>query len=259
MNRGDALEKYCATGEERLLGAKLFDKDGLAKKTWAPQHTQFLSPAESRFARRFCEGAGLNAVFDGGYEGAERTVALFCPEGVRCASPLCAVRFAPARGALSAPTHRDYLGALLSLGIVRGVIGDITLNEGGAVAAVLPEVVEFILQNMDRAGKAALIAERAELSDLRPSEDEGKEVRGTVASLRLDCAVGEAFGLSREKAKALCASGAVAQNHVQVTAPDKAVAEGDVISVRGKGRAVLESAGLPTKKGHIPVVIRVFR
>ena len=44
-----------------------------------------------------------------------------------------------------APGHRDYLGAILGLGIRREWVGDILVHEEGADIIVLEDMAEFIL------------------------------------------------------------------------------------------------------------------
>jgi RNA-binding protein YlmH len=70
--------------------------------------------------------------------------------------------------------------------------------------------------------------------------------------------VSSGFGLSRGKAAAAVESGKLELNYLPCVKPDKPVAEGDVISIRGLGKIRLESVAGTTKKGRISIVISRF-
>ena len=79
-----------------------------------------------------------------------------------------------------------------------------------------------------------------------------------IASARLDCAVAAALGTSREKASAIIRSGLVMLNHEETDSVSLAVGDGDIISIRGKGRFILDSVGPPTKKGRLKLAGRKY-
>jgi len=79
----------------------------------------------------------------------------------------------------------------------------------------------------------------------------------TVASPRLDTLVAEGFGLPRADAAALVAQGAVSLNYEPCAKPDRRVEEGDLLSVRGKGRLRLLSIGGASRKGRLFVTLGI--
>ena len=97
--------------------------------------------------------------------------------------------------------------------------------------------------------------EQIPLSALEAPEQKTKQIRGTVSSLRLDGIVAEGFALSRSRAAEVITAGKTELNYTLCTKPDRLVAEGDVISVRGLGKMRLEAVGGNTKKGRISIEI----
>jgi RNA-binding protein YlmH len=142
----------------------------------------------------------------------------------------------------------------MGLGIRRDRTGDIVLGTEGATLFVEAPLAETVLSGLTEAGRIRLSAARAEAADL-PAAPQGEEVRFTVQSARLDAVVADGFHLSRGDAAALIEAGAVKLRHVPTLRPDARVAEGDAISVRGYGRLTIETIGLPTRKGRLPVTL----
>ena len=111
-----------------------------------------------------------------------------------------------------------------------------------------------IAANLTQAGKTSLQVELLEgLPFLEAAQ--GVPFRDTVPSLRLDALVASGLGLSRAKAAALIEAGHVKLRHAQTLRPDARVQEGDMISVRGRGRLQLSQVGKPTRKDRLPVLL----
>jgi RNA-binding protein YlmH len=210
---------------------------------------KFLTPAESAEALRIF---GPRVALEGGFKDAERVIPIFAedpaPEQYLAAIQLT---FRPQ----DQLTHRDILGAVLGLGLERGVIGDIAVGEGAAWLVCLKHIADFIAENLGKAGKTGLRAEKIPLSALPEASKTLREQRGTVASLRLDAVLAEAFHCSRGVAEELLAQGLVRLRHEECRRGDAKVREGDVVSARGKGRVKLLRAGEISRKGRIWVTI----
>ena len=97
------------------------------------------------------------------------------------------------------PGHRDYLGSILGLGINRDKLGDILVSKSSADIIVKPEIMEYIGLNLIKVGNTTVDVEEISLKELLQPERPYKEMKSTVASLRLDAVAGIAFGLSRSK------------------------------------------------------------
>ncbi|MDR3121801.1 MAG: hypothetical protein LBU58_10800 [Clostridiales bacterium] len=147
--------------------------------------------------------------------------------------------------------HRDILGALMALGVEREVLGDIVAGESPAYLVCLAEIAPFIASNVGKIGRVGVSLTAVPLSELPAREEKLLRKTVTCASLRLDALVGAGFGLPREKAAALISGGLLALNHAPCEKPDQKVGEGDLMSVRGYGRARVLSVGGASRKGRI--------
>ena len=264
MDKGALLDRLGAAGEERLLLAKVLDRAVKAQKRNAFAATDFLSPAERLRAEELLRLGGFSktdyATF-GGYPEAERRILLFLPrwmerEDADGESPIRCLRvsFREEDGL----SHRDFLGSLMGLGIVREKIGDILVSPASADVVVLESVAEFLLQNWDCAGRAKLTAALIPPEELRVPQGRFQEIRETVSSLRLDAVTAAGFRLSRGRAAELIASGRVQVNWREWAKGDKPLAAGDTVSARGLGKFQLSEVGKTTRKGRISVVIKRY-
>ncbi len=154
-------------------------------------------------------------------------------------------------------THRDLLGAILSLGISRNAVGDIYVTDDGFVAYCIFTSVAagFVMSELSSIGREKVKTQFIPLENIPVFERKYKEISSTVASLRLDCIISCCCGLSRESAKRLITSKLVKVNHFECIRPDYEICEADLISVRGYGRFVVAVCGDVTKKGRNRVVI----
>ena len=71
--------------------------------------------------------------------------------------------------------------------------------------------------------------------------------------------VAAALRISREKAARLVESGGVLLGGVQIMSVSAAVKDGDRLSVRGKGRFILDQIGPETKRGRVNLSGRKYR
>ena len=167
------------------------------------QLTDFLDPFQQRTADKVMHYfKGLKQVSWGGYASAERVRVLVFPAEEQLST--ADVPLAYAAITLSASdagiTHRDYLGALLVLGLRREKIGDIIVLPDGAAQVVLhPEIISYVLANLQKVGKYNARVEEVTAESLTIPAGRTREIMTTVASLRLDAVAGSGFGVSRSK------------------------------------------------------------
>ena len=244
-----------------MLLAKLWDKINAGMRKNAPANTCFLSPRELEMARfLFGEPEGLYAF--GGYEDAERKMLVYLPEYLDESalyeedSPCVCLRATFYQG--DSLSHRDFLGALMGAGIGRETVGDICVDTGSCDFFVTAEIAPYILQNFTSAGRAKLSLQQISLSDARIPEPEVKEIKDTLASLRLDSVISSGFRIGRSLAAQYINAGKAAIDGLPCEKPDKAVIEGMKISVRGLGKIRLAGINGRTKKDRISVVIHRY-
>lgn len=257
MDRSN-IEKIAKTTEDRMLLAKLWDKIQTGIRRGIPANTCFLSPRELELAK-FLFGSEPGLYAFGGYRDAERKILVYLPEYLDEASlmeedsPVVCLRAHFYEG--DSLSHRDFLGALMGAGITREAVGDICVGTGSCDFFVTEEIAPYILQNLTEAGRTRLHLERIPLSQVQIPEPETKRIQDTLASLRLDSVISSGFRIGRSLAAQHIRAGKAAIDGLPCEKPDKVVAEGCKISVRGLGKIRLTSVNGQTKKGRISVVI----
>lgn len=246
--------------EDKMLLAAAEDKLQQCARQYMVTNTGFLdlrqrALVESRLRELGRSNQDVSWTFFGGYEDAERTIAIFLPDYavLEESHPLTVIRAQAPSGGRKL-THRDYLGSLTGLGIKREMVGDILTGETGADIIVLEEIRDFLLFNYGKAGRTSLQLEAVPLQELRVPEVRTVMQKDTVASLRLDNVIASAFSLSRAKACEAIRSGLVFVNSMQAEKTDFQVKEGDKLVLRGKGKAFLREVGQRTRKDRIFIV-----
>lgn len=252
--------------EDKLLLAQAEDLISRCSRQDIPVCSEFLDPREQSMLRRnFGSSQGDVSIFYyGGHQDAERVLMVCLPyymDNEKDADMfLSAIRATvPKNSAASrsgrALSHSDYLGAIMGLGIRRGVIGDILVGDDGADIIVLKDMAEYLLQNLTGAGKAHISTEEISLQELRIPAADITEFTDTVASLRLDAVLASAFRMSRGKAAEAIRQGLVFVDHLEATRTDMNITEGMELVIRHMGKAKLTKVGRRTRKDRISITI----
>ena len=223
-------------------------------------NTGFLTPAERGAVERDPALRGARPVFHGGYPGAERTMAFFLPDWLDEAALdpgeyLCAIRL---RAAFGEPGHRDYLGAILGMGVGREWVGDILTDGAEAVVLCQASVLRHLL-SIDKVGRCGVRAEQIPLGEIPAPVRRTEERRFTVMSPRLDAVAAGLFHLSRAECARQIALGALSLNYSECLKPDAPVREGDVLSLRGTGKGRVAEIGGSSRKGRLFVTAELYR
>ena len=172
--------------------------------------------------------------------------------------PISCLFLQPIQTKFAAPlTHRDYLGALLNLGIERHKTGDILVGDNEAHVFVRAGLCDFICENLTKIRHTSVKVSPTSINDYK-YEARFKQIKGSVASVRLDALIGLAFNLARGKSCEYIESGKVFINNRLVSSNGYKPQENDMISVRGMGRLVYHGIAAETRKGRYVVEIGVF-
>lgn len=258
---------------DKILLAKLEGKARQCSENMMITSSGFLDMHERSVAAGMRHGYGdVRTVFYGGFDGAERVAAVMLPEYVEASdydslcdyfddcpenNPIMIVEVEKDR--FSKPLgHRDYLGALMALGVKREIAGDIIVTENGCRIAVLAHMADFIAENLIKAGRGSLKARVKQPSRSATEKAGGVQGSFTVSSMRLDSVIKNAFNLSRTQACAGIESGLVFVNDVECYKADKRIVQGDKIVFRRKGRIIIKDCSSVSKKGRIIVEIEKF-
>ena len=135
----------------------------------------------------------------GGYENAERQMVAFHPDALAFTweYPIDCLKIEPKAIKFSESlTHRDYLGALLNLGIERSVIGDIVVQEKAAWFFCQNKMTDFFLDNLCRVRHTNILITKVDDPDELP-RPKLEAINGTCASVRLDSLI--SFDISFQK------------------------------------------------------------
>ena len=144
--------------------------------------------------------------------------------------------------------HRSILGAVVGLGYDRRMIGDILIEGLNAYVFMLKTAADYAASNLVSVGRASVSCCVHDVSQLDIAEHQGQTKRKTVSSLRIDAVLAAALNLSRGKAVDLITSDVVFVNFRLISKATIILREGDVISIRKKGRVILKSIGNKSAK-----------
>jgi len=246
--------------DDKLFLSRILDRAAKAIETGSVVWTDFMDPHRRNVAERaLVHIKNIDYTFCGGYSDAERVVIVFNPNFMSFEDVDLNRIFKLVKVTVKGKetlSHRDYLGSLMGMGIKRKKIGDILVKESSCSIIALAEIAEYIKYNLEKVGRTRVETETAKIEELEPPEPKVKEIKTTVASLRLDCIVSAGYGMSRSKASDLIKAEKVNVNWDTETSIARKLKDGDTISVRGKGRIILEEVAGNTKKGRIGVVLK---
>lgn len=257
MGKGDFSFIPDLSDDERILLRNILDKYEKSQQIFKPVYTFFLDERKCQLAQMVLDSVkAVNYSFAGGYDNAQRRIIIFSNEYYESddpQGPIRAVTFT--YRSVDKLSHRDILGALMSLDIKRECIGDILVDEGKSCAFVYETVLPDVL-SIRKIGRVGVKTNEG-FDESVCSKISFKLINATVSSLRIDGVVAACTGISRDKAASLIRSSLVSLNHKEVSSASQKIDIGGVFSVRGYGKFQLESCR-ETKKGRINIVIKKY-
>lgn len=165
--------------------------------------SSFLNEQQQAMAEPIVRKSGAQYRFYGGFPGAQRQMLGVFPDHMEPLDdyfPLKAFTFRyPDNYHLS---HRDFLGTLMAQQIKRETIGDIVITSGKAFLFAEERVQKVVATQIDKVGGVGVTVEQG-VDGPVTAVQKFRELKGTLASLRLDASVSLVTGLSREKAAKL--------------------------------------------------------
>lgn len=196
----------------------------------------------------------------GGYEYAERQMVAFIPDALfyEWDYPMQCVRIRPAYPKFAEQlSHRDVLGALMSLGIERSKIGDLIVNETDMFFFAKEEIVPYISDQLTsiRHTVVTLEIEAGSHLDYVPHFEEREAI---VTSNRLDAVIAAICKISRAASLKLIQEGKIFVNGAECLHNTYYCKQGDLLSIRGLGKVRFgETLGV-TKKDRIRFSYQLF-
>lgn len=266
MNR-DILNEY-KEKDDKILLAQVLDKVELAEKKNKIEHTDFLNLAQIELVQKFINKIKIeNYISYGGFETAERKTYIIYPEKFNpivvqknISNIISIIRIQLPDDLKGKYTHRDYLGAVIKLGVKREKVGDIIVDNEGADIIVDKDISKFLLENLGsltRFSKSTISEENIE--NLRQVEIKREEYEKIiVSSLRLDNVISELARCSRNKALDIINMERVFINSQSETKKTKQVKAGDMVTIRGKGRFYIKELIGQTRSGRTIIKVEKF-
>lgn len=258
MNKQGYLQHIKDFDLKQLL-SKILDKVEAVLKNHDIKSTDFLNPYELKAATDILSTfQNISWISSGGYLEAERKILIIFQDYLMEESvdiPLVALAIT-SNGHFSSLNHRDYLGALLSLGIRREKIGDIIVDKDLCYIILKEELKNYVLFQLDQVKNVPINLREVPLEEIKPLVQSYKEISGSVASLRLDSVITLGFKVSRSEAQLLISKEKVFINWSLANKNFQEILPGDVISVRGKGRILVDSIQGKTKSGRIHLKLK---
>lgn len=248
--------------ERELTESRIRELSALCYQRDILKHSGFLSLAEQAVYHRVKRELPMEALVAGGHAEADRCLLLFLPsymdgetaerEVISCVE----IRAANERFA-DALTHRDYLGALMNLGIRRDQLGDILTDGTNAYLFCLSDIAGYIAEELLRVRHTSVRCALCAPEDCE-IEPRFEELRVNVASERLDAVIAALYQLSRGAASALIGAEAVFVDGRSVTQSGSILKDGVRVSVRGHGKFIYEGLENTTRKGRLYVRVRKY-
>lgn len=248
--------------EEKYFLSQVLDKVQETKKTRKGTVSSFFDEYQKSLAKKVMEKQqDVLFAFWGGYEEAERTILICYPENwdevmqekwKRKEAPLQVIRITLPKMLQGSYQHRQYLGAVMKLGIEREMVGDILVREQGADIIVKKEMANYLMNHLSmltRFQKADVTL--VPIEEIKQVEKKVKEFTIIVSSMRADAIVAELLHTSRQKAVDVIKEERVFVNFEKIEKITKELKIGDKITVRGKGRFYLKEQLRTSKSGKI--------
>lgn len=233
------------------------------EKTYQMKITDFLDPREQQIVDMLT-GTSLEElkVFkQGGSKNAERKRVIIAPfyEQVSEDDFQIALLQGSYHAKFISLSHRDVMGAFLSQGIKRGKLGDILVEDGLIQIIMASEIAPFVLTNLTSIKQAKIKLEEQQLSSVVEKETAWVESNYIVSSMRLDTVVKAIYRLSRKDAGELIKKGLVKVNYKVSDNRKLILDEGDMLSLRGKGRSKIIQINARTKKDNFSITAGLLK
>ena len=247
--------------EELLLQKRLVELSKIAYQRGIVTFSDFLNLNELNILHTIPkEDLHTTYVTFGGYDYSERQMVAFLPDALYYdyEYPISVVKISPLKKKFSDKlSHRDYLGAILNLGIERCKMGDILVEEDYAIFFVQKTLENFLTDELRRIKHTSVITTVEDMQNFY-YQPITKEIKGTVSSLRLDSLLALAFASSRSKLVAFIEGGKVFVNGKLITSNGYQIKENDIVSVRGLGRFRYIETMSQTKKGRYYITLELY-
>ena len=253
--------------EDKMLLAKIMDKVKISKTKNKILNTEFLTTYQREIVEKELNKIKVkNYMFFGGYDGSEGRVLIIYPEKLDLSiiqnnlkNIVKGIKIKLPKELAGKYTHRDYLGAVMQIGLNRDRIGDIIVYESEAYIFVLEENASYIVSSLESAKKfSKSIIEIIDYNEVPIKEAEFEEIEISVSSIRLDNVVSSIAKISRKKAEELLVDEKIFVNARVETKSTKSLKGGDILVIRGKGKYIINKISENNRKGKMILEVKKY-
>ena len=266
MEKQELLKEY-KNQDDKILLSFILDKIKFVTTKNKIENTNFLNMQQIDLVEVFLKKIKYtNYILWGGYETAERKVLILYPDKLNenmisknYSKIMNIVRIKLPENEYGKYSHRNYLGAIIKLGIEREKVGDILVSDEGADIIVLNDISKYLMQELPmlkRFESSNIIEEKIE--KLNKVEPKVELIKIIVPSARLDNFVSDLAKTSRTKAIEIIKNERVFVNGKLELKTSKQIKENDIITIRGKGRFVVKEFSGTTRSGRTIAIIERF-
>lgn len=265
MDKNKILEKY-KNEDDKLLISKFLDKIVMCEKQNKIQCTDFLTPVELKILEKIINSISFkNYKIYGGCNNAQRNIIILYPDkladimqnnGFDFNSVCNCIRIENNKEEYE---HKIYLGGILKLGVKREKVGDIVVYGNCADIVVSKDITKFLLTNLKelvrfKNSQISVI----DITEIKEIEQEFKDLKIIVSSLRLDNIVSELAKTSRNGASEILKQDRVFINYEVENKNTKLIKENDIITIRKIGKFIISSIEGNTRSGKVIINVKKF-
>jgi len=244
--------------DDKLKLIKALETIDQSTKYYSFEFTNFLSPSIYEIVKDYMIPEDFQMSFIGGHEKSERKVLMIKPSYMEIREeemPITALQINYSKK-YSDISHSDILGTLMASGIKREFVGDIYVYDNFTQVTVMDSIVDYLEMNINKVKRSTVTVEKISLSKIKFKESDYKVIKTTINSNRMDAIIASGFALDRKSSKKKVLNEMVKVNHRLVDTPHIELDEGDLISVQGEGRIILDEINGYSKKNRLKIIIK---
>ncbi|GCD08931.1 YlmH family RNA-binding protein [Clostridium tagluense] len=244
--------------EDKNLISNIFNKMQIAQKTNKIIFTNdFLSPIVWNQILVLCENYKIKSFANGIFEESDRRMLAFSSEGVPLTYPINLLKISN-NSKFRTLQHKDYLGAIMSLGIKREKLGDLIIRDKICYVPVCSDISSYIISNLNDIGNCPCEVNEYPYTSQDLPQGQFQEKIIIATSLRLDGMVSAICNVSRNNSVGLISTGKILVNYFQCLKKDKIIKCNDTITIRGYGKVVVAEIIGSTQKDRLKVAIKQY-
>lgn len=247
--------------EQELCKKRLIDLSKQANRKGIVLFSDFLNLNELNIYRQSEKFFETKTESFGGVPHAERQIIAFIPDALyyEWTYPIVAMKITPTHPKFAEKLeHRDILGAIMQLGVVRSKLGDIIVSDDAYYILCDESIADYFLENLDKIRHTIVSLEIVGTENLQIRQN-FEEKEGIITSNRLDSVIACVYNLSRSKASTLIRAEKVYINGKLTQNTTCSCQSDDIISVRGMGRFIYKNSYGETNKGRMKIRYQLYK